>query len=129
MNRLPDLSCKPSSSGNIKGNAGTKSPGLTNLPATIKWLAFRQIEYIARIDFDSEPDEEDEACVLPKKDQADPLGGIYCDATEPLHLECLSLLGASPFVGFNGRLNKVVDTCYAFWVTASLEVSPFLRPS
>jgi len=28
----------------------------------------------------------------------------------------------SQFVGFNGRCNKKVDTCYAFWVTASLEV-------
>ncbi len=27
------------------------------------------------------------------------------------------------FVGFNGRCNKTVDTCYAYWVTASLDVS------
>lgn len=26
------------------------------------------------------------------------------------------------FVGFNGRCNKRVDTCYAFWVSASLDV-------
>jgi geranylgeranyl transferase type-1 subunit beta len=31
------------------------------------------------------------------------------------------------FVGFNGRCNKSVDTCYAYWVTASLDVSPFIR--
>lgn len=28
----------------------------------------------------------------------------------------------SEFVGFNGRCNKPVDTCYAFWVSASLNV-------
>lgn len=26
------------------------------------------------------------------------------------------------FIGFNGRCNKMVDTCYAFWVGASLGV-------
>jgi geranylgeranyl transferase type-1 subunit beta len=30
------------------------------------------------------------------------------------------------FVGFNGRCNKSVDTCYAYWVTASLDVSCFI---
>jgi len=27
------------------------------------------------------------------------------------------------FVGFNGRFNKRVDTCYAFWAGASLDAS------
>lgn len=26
------------------------------------------------------------------------------------------------YVGFNGRWNKLADTCYSFWVTASLDV-------
>jgi geranylgeranyl transferase type-1 subunit beta len=29
-------------------------------------------------------------------------------------------------VGFNGRCNKKVDTCYAYWVTASLDVSIYI---
>lgn len=28
------------------------------------------------------------------------------------------------WLGYNGRCNKVADTCYAFWVGASLDVSP-----
>jgi len=38
---------------------------------------------------------------------------------EPPSMADLSLKD-SPFVGFNGRSNKRADTCYAFWVTASL---------
>jgi hypothetical protein len=30
-------------------------------------------------------------------------------------------------IGCNGRLNKVPDTCYSFWVDASLYVSTFLK--
>jgi geranylgeranyl transferase type-1 subunit beta len=46
------------------------------------------------------------------------LAGVYQD--EPL-VHGFSLKN-DDFVGFNGRLNKTVDTCYAYWVTASLHV-------
>lgn len=39
----------------------------------------------------------------------------------PISLE--SADESEDFVGFNGRCNKMVDTCYAFWVGASLDVS------
>jgi len=33
------------------------------------------------------------------------------------------------FAGFNGRVNKVADTCYVFWVVGSLTVGPSDRTS
>jgi len=47
------------------------------------------------------------------------LAGIY--QNEP-SVPGLSLRD-DEFVGFNGRCNKSVDTCYAYWVTASLDVN------
>lgn len=31
------------------------------------------------------------------------------------------------WIGFNGRCNKVADTCYSWWVIGSLDVSVFLH--
>ena len=40
-------------------------------------------------------------------------------ANAPMHEEHIV---AETAAGFNGRCNKVADTCYAFWVGASLAV-------
>lgn len=32
-----------------------------------------------------------------------------------------------PWAGYNGRTNKVADTCYVFWVSATLKVSLTLQ--
>lgn len=88
------------------------APGLTNLSATIKWLVSRQLKYL---DEDEEEEEEEEKEV-PKSVFA----GV--DDEEPPTRDGSSLEG-NPFVGFNGRCNKRADTCYSFWVTASLAVS------
>jgi geranylgeranyl transferase type-1 subunit beta len=106
VNRLPDS--VPSE----VVNESTSSPlGLTNIPATIRWLVSRQVRY---------PENEDEVEVeIDHKPSQVKLAGVYED--KPL-VPDLSLEEAQ-FVGFNGRCNKRVDTCYAFWVTASLEVS------
>ena len=80
----------------------------------------RQIEYITE-----EDDEDEEEGGQPHfEKQRDASSGTYRESTEPLSLDDLSLHG-SPFVGFNGRCNKRVDTCYAFWVTGSLDVGVF----
>jgi geranylgeranyl transferase type-1 subunit beta len=73
----------------------------------------RQVGYTP----EEESDEEDE---LPQQDRRNAMAGIYEDPPVP---------GVSThdeeFVGFNGRCNKSVDTCYAFWVSASLNVTTF----
>ena len=37
-------------------------------------------------------------------------------------LEALNLSNSKYFIGSNGRLNKLPDTCYSFWVGASLDM-------
>ena len=63
-------------------------------------------------------DSEDEGSSFQKRQ--DDLSGVYANI-EP-SLDNLSIQG-DMFVGFNGRTNKRADTCYAFWVGASLSVS------
>jgi geranylgeranyl transferase type-1 subunit beta len=69
--------------------------------------------------FPAEVEDEDEAQEkpLPFQEQRNALGGVF----EPPSMTDLSL-NDSKFVGFNGRSNKRADTCYAFWVAASLAV-------
>ena len=86
--------------------------GLTNIPATIRWLVSRQVVY------DEENDEEEEEPEDPTQKQREALAGIYNDAS----LGPIISHQDDEFVGFNGRCNKMVDTCYAFWVVASLDV-------
>ncbi|TVY85943.1 Geranylgeranyl transferase type-1 subunit beta, partial [Lachnellula willkommii] len=105
LNRLPS-----SPTSEIKSDL---LPGLTNIPATIRWLVSRQVGYR-----DEEEDEEDEEDEDPHQSQREALAGIHKDT--PL-VPGLSLEDEE-FVGFNGRCNKSVDTCYAFWVTASLDM-------
>ncbi|CAD6448064.1 9d1fa01f-c692-44de-82c9-b422335780b7 [Sclerotinia trifoliorum] len=95
LNRLPKL---PSSQPTDFSNSNPTLPGLTNLPETIRWLALRQTSY----------DEE-------KKGNGD----NHKEAA-PDHYFVPDV--DSTFVGFNGRCNKRVDTCYCFWVGASLNM-------
>lgn len=81
---------------------------LTNIPGTIRWLLSRQLAY-------SDSDEEESegpASLQIKSDLEHP---------EIPSLASLSLNEAL-CIGFNGRANKLADTCYCFWVSASLEV-------
>lgn len=107
LSRLPNSTVDSSSSTNEN-----LLPGLTNIPATIRWLVSRQVGYR---DEEDEDEYED-----PMRSQREALAGVYKDG--------LAVPGLSfedeEFVGFNGRCNKAVDTCYAYWVMASLDVSP-----
>lgn len=70
------------------------------------------------------PEEEsgDEDEILPDQGNRNALAGVYEEAVD-LELTTTD----EEFVGFNGRCNKTVDTCYAFWVTASLDVFTFFH--
>lgn len=110
LHRLPDPSAAKSSKPQIKYTTNPL-PGLANLPTTIRWLISRQIEYFPEqeLDEDSTP-----GLALEVERNAN-------DPAEQPSLNDLSLQD-NYGVGFNGRTNKRVDTCYAFWVTASLDV-------
>jgi len=70
----------------------------------IRWLASRQFIYLTPSgDDDAESDEEDAV-----------------NFTLPKCLADLSLEENQRYVGVNGRCNKAADTCYSWWVGASL---------
>jgi len=107
LNRLPN---PPNHSRNNKESNGSL-PGLTSVPALIRWLVSRQIGYHEDDDYQEKED--------PVQKQREALAGVYKDKPSVPGLS----LQEEEFVGFNGRCNKMADTCYAFWVMASLDVS------
>jgi geranylgeranyl transferase type-1 subunit beta len=71
----------------------------------VRWLLSRQVEFSERME-NGYPDDVHDGGVL----AAAELSAISkISIHEPIHL------------GFNGRLNKDVDTCYCFWNCGSLE--------
>ncbi|PQE25250.1 prenyltransferase and squalene oxidase protein [Rutstroemia sp. NJR-2017a WRK4] len=97
LDRLP----KPTS-GTETSEAEKTSAGLTNLPETLRWLVLRQSAYT---DGDGEEEEEEQ-----KDSEQSAPDHFFVPDTDPT------------FVGFNGRCNKRADTCYTFWVGASLNM-------
>lgn len=82
--------------------------GIPDIAALIGFLASRQFVYL-------EDREEDEAY------DSD-------NFAEPLSLSSLSLDDNIRYVGYNGRCNKVADTCYCWWVAGTLSVrTTFLK--
>jgi geranylgeranyl transferase type-1 subunit beta len=101
---------------NTKSNPASAS--LTNVPSIIRWLVSRQTIY------EEESEDEELDNELASQDQRNEMVGTYPDTSEPPPvIESLFQEDSSlQFVGFNGRCNKRLDTCYAFWVGASLDV-------
>ncbi|KAF2645451.1 putative geranylgeranyl transferase beta subunit [Massarina eburnea CBS 473.64] len=95
--------------------------GLTNLPMTLSWLVSRQTLTIDEDDsMDTLGDETDSAATchdahsFVKLQEYPSLQGLNSFEGEPdSHAEL-------QWVGVNGRLNKIGDTCYAYWVLAPL---------
>jgi geranylgeranyl transferase type-1 subunit beta len=76
--------------------------GIPSKDALLRWLVDRQLLYL-----DSSEDDEDEG------DDSNPIPDL---AT----LSLLDPLQAP--IGFNGRPNKLADSCYSWWVTGSLHL-------
>ncbi|KAI8628081.1 terpenoid cyclases/Protein prenyltransferase [Xylariaceae sp. FL1651] len=73
--------------------------GIPSIPSLVHFLVNRQFAYLDTGDDDGDND----------------------SANHPLpDLSSLSLSDAPQITGFNGRLNKVPDTCYAWWVSGAL---------
>ncbi|KAG0650703.1 Geranylgeranyl transferase type I subunit beta [Hyphodiscus hymeniophilus] len=118
LDRLPGPSASQTAS-TPNGPSNVPLPGLTNFPATIGWLVSRQTGYSTE---NNEDDNENHGDILPIQDQRNAMAGTHTASAEVLSLAELSLKD-DQFVGFNGRCNKKVDTCYAFWVGASLDIA------
>ena len=73
--------------------------GIPSLPSLLRFLVGRQLAYVDPPDSEDDEDEDE--------------------------VEGSEELGAdSEHVGFNGRWNKRVDTCYCWWVGGTLKVCP-----
>lgn len=97
----------------------SKLTGVTNLQDTIRWLMSRQVNYVESDDEDEDEDEEPQA--KPEESSNPANSEIDKLAAAGLSLEDTYAIGC------NGRLNKVPDTCYSFWVDASLYVSTRIK--
>ncbi|TLD14682.1 hypothetical protein PspLS_10969 [Pyricularia sp. CBS 133598] len=90
----------------LEGNAAEPQTGRPdssiNIPYILHFLASRQFEYT---DVASDEDEDEENFFHP-----DSLSRLSITDEYP------------PFVGFNGRVNKVADTCYCWWVCGTADI-------
>lgn len=96
------------------GGAGSASKsvqeGIADRKGFVGWLASRQFAYLAPPESEAGDEDDDE--------DDDP-------ATANFRLAELSLSDSAAmpqFIGFNGRCNKVADTCYTWWTLGSLAV-------
>ncbi|KAM0280558.1 hypothetical protein ACHAQH_004003 [Verticillium albo-atrum] len=84
-------------------NSEALRKGVMDQEGLIKFLVHRQFAYLERQEQDAENNDPDVA-----------------NFALPRNLADLSLDENKHFVGFNGRCNKVADTCYCWWVGGTL---------
>ncbi|KHJ32267.1 putative geranylgeranyl transferase type-1 subunit beta [Erysiphe necator] len=97
----------PSSTGNCK----YPKPGLCNFSETLRWLVSRQVGY--QVVYNEK-----------NKDEISEDIGINLQemSLEQADIKSEISSGKKEYVGFNGRCNKRVDTCYVFWVIGSIKL-------
>jgi len=76
--------------------------GIQDMPGLIHWLVSRQFIYLDPNAENEEHEDDDVNFMLPRS------------------LSALTLEENQGLVAFNGRCNKTADTCYTWWVGASL---------
>ncbi|KAF1980901.1 terpenoid cyclases/Protein prenyltransferase [Aulographum hederae CBS 113979] len=82
---------------------------LSSIPLTVQWLASRQTLTLTSLDVLSTDGDEATAPAVVSTPPSPSSPGFDV----PAELRC------SP-AGFNGRCNKLADTCYVFWIMGSL---------
>jgi geranylgeranyl transferase type-1 subunit beta len=107
IDQIPETSSTPTAEGDGKVSSDT----------LIRWLLQRQTTYIEDPDNNDDDDEDDDA------------GARYAAASEAIKNEETKLVThpypwaiSSEVVGFNGRPNKIADTCYCWWNVGSLSI-------
>ncbi|KAK3940887.1 terpenoid cyclases/protein prenyltransferase alpha-alpha toroid [Diplogelasinospora grovesii] len=81
--------------------------GIKDMPGLVHWLASRQFIYLEPSGEEAKDEDEDDRV------------NFY----QPPNLAGLTTLDEeedAKYVGFNGRCNKVADTCYCWWVGGAL---------
>ncbi|RKF54851.1 Geranylgeranyl transferase type-1 subunit beta [Golovinomyces cichoracearum] len=99
LDRLPSLTETPAN----------RMSGILNVSDTLRWLVSRQV---ACQTFDKEEVDKDEETGCKSRRSSQDQVNPNCEINQTVE----------DFIGFNGRCNKRVDTCYTFWVTASLKL-------
>ncbi|EEP82990.1 predicted protein [Uncinocarpus reesii 1704] len=98
-------------------------PGSEEFESLIEWLAFRQTNILVEEDVQSGITDEEGSHQTMEHSNSTP-----CSIEEQISsLPVLPTSSEWPLenrncAGFNGRANKLADTCYSFWVTGSLAV-------
>lgn len=113
----------PVTADDVPSKASQQIEGMSNTPGTISWLVSRQSIYEELAD---ESDEDENEEVDPYLEAKMKMMGIHDNAISETLNQAVPVLSPmsndTQWIGFNGRCNKKVDTCYSFWVGASLEV-------
>jgi geranylgeranyl transferase type-1 subunit beta len=121
LKRLPESISEHNAPQSSPRKPNTGERGLENLQGTIWWLLSREVAYPVKEEVKYPTEERfSHTTVIPPQSQEASIADMPS-------LTTLSLQ-ETQYVGFNGRINKLVDTCYCFWVSASLAVvSPVTR--
>ena len=120
LDRLPPIDS------NQRGSPTQQPVSKINVQDLLRWLLSRQTLYLQEEDGGAFPEEEYPDLMSNgevssfQKGGAHPATSLDLQGAEevPIELSAEELKCA----GFNGRNNKVADTCYGFWVGASLAV-------
>ena len=98
----------------VVSGASDANPAGISVLACVSWIASRQTTYLEEVESEdpgSLPASEHEIPNSDPSNESSSNAGVLSFSEEDLRC-----------VGFNGRANKVADTCYCFWNTAALEV-------
>lgn len=97
--------------------------GVSDLQGTLKWLASRQTATLDTDDsIDTLNDETDTSETCHDAHSFVKLGSYISPQAETTMKLQSSAHFELQWVGINGRVNKVADTCYAYWVSAPLQL-------
>ncbi|KAJ6135977.1 Terpenoid cyclases/protein prenyltransferase alpha-alpha toroid [Penicillium capsulatum] len=106
------------------------SPGSRNFETLVGWLASRQTDDLGENE-DDDSDEEGRTRETGFQHEHEQPVAAKAGSIEDhiLDLPAMTPFPAAtiPCAGFNGRCNKVADTCYSFWNGATLMVSRSIR--
>jgi len=98
--------------------------GLQSLDRTIRWLVSRQTATLDEDDaVDTNSDETDTAATCHDAHSFVMMHEFKTKQGEDSYKGRPMSHFELQWTGFNGRVNKIADTCYAFWVMGSLGVS------
>jgi geranylgeranyl transferase type-1 subunit beta len=105
------------------------SPQSQRFDSLLKWLLSRQTHEMEEDDDDEDEDDEADATEEAEAETSPRLETHDTKDTTTINDQIEQLPDILPFTpasltwtGFNGRLNKIADTCYCFWVTGALGV-------